>query len=202
MATVTVRGEAVVPGVADAALVSLALEATRDRPESAYDDVAARSESLHLLLDELEIERARRSTAGVSVQEQFEHDAHGRREHRGYRASARMSVRVDPPLVSRLLREAVARAEASVEGPYWRLAGDNAARTEARRLAALDARRRAETYAEALGMRLGAIVSVTEPGTAVPLAMGGFQVAHEIEVDAGELDVRGAVEVTFALEPA
>jgi uncharacterized protein YggE len=203
--TVTVRGEGAAPGQPDEVVVSLGLSETRDRPELAYDEVAARSSTLEALFDELGIDAAARSTAGVSVDRHHEYGEHGRREELGYRASTRVLVRVtDTTLVSRLLREAVTRAQAHVEGPWWRIAADNAARTEARRRAALDARRRAETYAEALGGTLGRVIDVREPGTA-PQAAGRFATfaaidQPEIAVDPGELDVRALVDVTFALE--
>ena len=205
MATVTVRGSATVSGVPDDALVWLTLAATRARPEEAYDEVARRSEELDAVLGEVGVPREARTTSGVTLHEQYEHGADGRRHHRGYRASSRLTARVaDQAVLGRLLREAVSRADAHVDGPAWRVAPDNPLRSDARREAALDARRRAEAYADALGVRLGAIVAVAEPGTSPPPAPDGvlFSARHEIPVESGELDVSAAVDVTFALEPA
>jgi uncharacterized protein YggE len=204
MATVTVRGTATVSGVPDDALVWLTVASTRAGPEEAYDEVARRSEELETVLGELGIAREARTTSGVTLHEQYEHGADGRRHHRGYRASSKLTVRVaDQAVLGRLLRETVSRAEAHVDGPAWRVAPDNPLRSDARREAALDARRRAEAYAEALGARLGAIVAVSEPGTSPPPSPEGvFSARHEIPVDSGELDVHASVEVTFALEPA
>jgi uncharacterized protein len=204
MATVTVRGEAVVPGVPDDAVVWLTVAATRARPEEAYDEVAQRSEELDGVLGELGIPREARTTSGVTLHEQYEHGADGRRQHRGYRAAAKLTVRVaDQAVLGPLLRHAVSRADAHVDGPSWRVAADNPVRSDARRAAAVDARRRAEAYADALGVRLGAIVAVAEPGTSPPSPEGVlFSARQEIPVESGEVDVRAAVEVTFALEPA
>ncbi len=49
----------------------------------------------------------------------------------------------------------VAQAGAEVTGPRWSLVPDNPAHEAARRAAAADARRRAEAYADALGLTLG-----------------------------------------------
>jgi uncharacterized protein YggE len=205
MATVTVRGEAVVQGTPDEVVVALSLSAARDRPELAYDEVAARRDTLEALFDELGIDPAARSTAGVAVDKHQEYGEHGALVDRGYRASTRVLVRVaEAALVSRLLREAVTRSQAHVSGPWWRIADDNPSRTEARKQAAVDARRRAETYADALGARLGPIVAAVEPGADAPQPVLGSalmrRAPEEILVDPGELDVRAALDVTFELE--
>jgi uncharacterized protein YggE len=68
----------------------------------------------------------------------------------------------DTGSVGKLLAQAAARAEATVEGPPREVAPDNPAQGEARRLAMADARRRAE--ARATGHELGPIVEVAEVG--------------------------------------
>jgi uncharacterized protein YggE len=199
-----VRGEAIVPGQPDEVVVALDLTAVRDSAQEAYDDVASRSAALDSLCGELEIAAVARSTAGVSVEQHYEYGEHGKREHRGYVASNRVLVRVaDAALVSRLLKEAVSRAQASVQGPGWRVAADNPAFIEACRRAATAARRKAEAYADALGLVLGNVVEAREPrATTGPIFRGIAFARHEeeIPIDPGELDVRAALDVTFALE--
>jgi uncharacterized protein len=208
VATVTVRGTASVPATPDEAGLSIELSDLRDTPEAAYARVAERSAALEELLDELEVERPRRSTAGISIRPHVEY-VDGREEHRGYRATARTIVRLeDAALIARLLREAVARADARVEGPWWVVRPDNAARLEAARLAASDARQRAEAYADALGVRLGALKRVREPGLRPAprgferATLGAVADAPPIGVEPGELQVSASVDVTYLLEPA
>jgi len=55
-------------------------------------------------------------------------------------------------------------AGAAVQGPRWSMAPSNPAYDQARRAAAEDARRRAEAYATALGLSLGPVAWVAEPG--------------------------------------
>ncbi|MGQ0575158.1 MAG: SIMPL domain-containing protein [Pseudonocardia sp.] len=60
---------------------------------------------------------------------------------------------------------ALVRAEpADLHGPRWVLHDPAAARREAQRAAVADARERAEGYAEALGARLGPLVSLSDSG--------------------------------------
>jgi uncharacterized protein YggE len=58
----------------------------------------------------------------------------------------------------------VVAAGASVTGPNWSMASTNVAYDLARRAAAEDARHRAIAYSEALGLTLGDVEWVAEPG--------------------------------------
>ena len=211
MSTVTARGTAVARTAPDEASLELSVEALRPSPGEALADVATRAETLVALCDELGIAPERRVTTGATVGEQVEHDREGRRQHRGYLAVSRLLVRVEEATVAgRLLAESVERADARVAGPWWTVAPDNPARLQACRDAALDARRKAEAYAAALGARLGAIVAVREPGTRgdwppeprgiAARAMLAEPSAPQPAVEAGELAVSASVEVEWALE--
>lgn len=204
--TVVVRGHAVVPGEPDEVHLALSVTAVESRADAALAEAARLSEELFSLLSELDVPRQSRSTAGVSVQEEWER-REGELIHRGYRASNRIVVRLEAfDTIGRLMNAAVARAKARVEGPWWRIRLENPARVEACRQAVSDARRKAEAYATALGMRLGAVVSVIEPGTDQPRSeaprprMMAAGAAPEVPVEPGQLDVPATVDVTFALE--
>jgi uncharacterized protein len=208
MASVTVRGTGTAGATPDEATVILELAELRPTAEEAYTQVAGRSAALAAVLDGLGVEQARRSSGGVSVGEESEY-VEGRQQHRGFRATARTSVRLDDPaLVARLLREAVSETGARVEGPSWLVRADNPAQLEAARAAAAAARRKAEAYAGALGVRLGALERVAEPGLDLPTPRPFQRVlaadvsAAEIGVEPGELLVSASVEVTYALEQA
>ncbi|HET6642408.1 MAG TPA: SIMPL domain-containing protein [Gaiellaceae bacterium] len=159
------------------------------------------------LTDVLGIKPEARVTTGASVAEHGEHDRDGRWQHRGYRAWNQLVLRVgDASVVGELIAGAVDRG-AQVNGPAWTIAPDNPAHAAACREAALDARRRAEAYAEALGARVGAIVAVSDPGTGPPspprpLRMAAMDAGavEALPVEAGEQVVTGVVEVEFQLE--
>jgi hypothetical protein len=150
----------------------------------------------------------RRVTSGVMVRQQREYERQ-RWVDKGYLATASMVVRLDEPSVlGALMRDAAGRADAQIDGPWWRVAPDNPARAEACRLATADARRKAEAYADGLGLRLGSALSIREPSTANPmprpaaLALRAQPAVEgaEIQVEAGSLDVTAAIEVTFQLQ--
>ncbi len=209
MATVTVIGRAVVRVPPDEAHLSLTVEATHPTASEALEDVSGRGRRLLELCDELRIAADRRVTTGATVSAHVEYDRDGRPQHRGYRASNTLVLRLaDADIVGRVLQQAVEQASARVSGPWWSIAVDNPAHLEAARLAAGDARVRAAAYAEALGGRLGAITAVREPGTRRPpepepraMRMAAASTAEaEAPIEAGEQELRAAVEVEFALE--
>ncbi|MCS6965017.1 MAG: SIMPL domain-containing protein [Thermoflexus sp.] len=73
---------------------------------------------------------------------------------------------------------------------------------EARRLAAEDAKARAQTLASALGAQLGRIVSITEITSPQPVPMArsaAFAEAAAVPVAAGELEITVQIQVTWEL---
>ena len=215
--TVTVRGEALVPGEPDEAHVFVEIKAVEKTPQKAMADASERSRRLQTIFADLGVPDSARSTSGITLTEETEWESKsGRRKHVGFRASNRVTVRLDDvDTVARLVAEATDKCEAIVRGPQWQIALANPARAEAFRAAAEDARRKAEAYASALGVTLGDVLTVIEPGLAVrthqrheimpapaPAASPGRAAAPapEIQVEAGALDIPAAVEVTFALE--
>jgi uncharacterized protein YggE len=209
MATATVRGVGDARTSPDEASVSLVIEAIEQTAAAALAKVAERTQAVLELCDELGIEPTARVTTGASVADHGEHDREGRWQHRGFRAWNQIVVRVgEASVVGELIAGAVDRG-VQVNGPSWTIALDNPARVAACREAALDARRRAEAYADALGMRVGALVAVRDPGTGVPppppgplrFAAMDAGSADGLPVEAGEQVVTAVVEVEFQLEP-
>jgi uncharacterized protein len=201
--TVTALGEAVASARPDEGIWTIEVSELRSTPDAALQQVTGRTTELDRLLDELAVPGEKRSTSGVNVREEFDYDHDGRRIHRGYRASNVLTVRVSDPAVSGdLIAGAIERAEASVGGPAWFIAPDNPARIDACRRAAVAARRKAEAYAEALGLRAGVVIAIRDSTSShgpVARAFAAAEVAA-IHVDPGEIEVSAVVEVTFALE--
>ena len=201
---VTVRGEAVVAGRPDEGIWTVEVTRQDSGASSALAEVATRSQALESLFDELGIPPAKRATSGVTVHEEFDY-VDGKQAHRGFRATNSVVVRVaDSSVAATLVEQAVTRAGASVQGPTWYVAPDNPARLDACRGAAEEARRKAEAYALALGLHLGAVSEIREAqeGTGV-LPLGGMLRATSMEasvpVDSGDLSIVARVDVTFRL---
>jgi uncharacterized protein YggE len=201
MPTIQVRGSGTGRTEPDEALLWITLTATAETPGEALSDVADRSNSLSGVFDELKIDRADRTTSGVSVSEEFDHTQDGRKSI-GHRAVTQVTLRLtDPELIGQVVSRAAAELGAHVAGPRWRIAPDNPVRVEAAREAARDAERKARAYAEGVGARLGRPLRLIEPD---PERMGWRASARAspdpVSVDPGEHEVFASVQVTFALE--
>jgi uncharacterized protein len=203
-ATITVRGQATVRTEPDVATLWITLSAFEASPGKALGDVAQRAEALGALLDELGVREADRSTAGVSVAEEFDPPTRGNRGL-GHRATARIAVQLaNPETIGRAISRASEDLQASIDGPHWFVTPDNPARLEAARQAAVDARSKAEAYAAGVGVTLGGVICLIEPNT----ADGPSRRIHRLSVAAGsaempinveESEVRATIDATFAL---
>ena len=142
MATITVRGHGTSSAQPDEVAVGLTAEAVRPRAAEAFAEASRLATDAASLCDELGVPAGRRTTSRISLAEHGEHTAAGW-QHRGYRATSRIAVRLeDAELASRLVSEAAERLEARIDGPIWRVAHDNPAHSEARRLAVSTSRSR------------------------------------------------------------
>jgi uncharacterized protein len=202
-ATLTVRGRASSFAQPDEARCAFTVSAVHEAAAAAIDDVTTRAETLAAVLDELDIAAADRFTSAVTVADQIEY-RDGAAVVVGRRASLRVEVRVKATaIVGRLLRAAVDRAGADVDGPRWIVAADSSDQLEAYRSAARDARRRAEAYAEGVGAQVGRVTEMREHEAELfprfPSARAAAAPA-DVPIEAGELEVLAAVTVTFALE--
>ena len=156
------------------------------------------------MLDVLGVAKADRSTTGITVYEEFDHTADGRRSL-GHRAVARVAVRVsDPVLIGRLIAHATQELDARIDGPRWQIAPDNPVRLEVARQAAADARLKAKAYAEGVDATLGRLMRLTEPDHAsvVARAAGGLRpmVTEPMPIEPGEHEVAASIHATFALQ--
>jgi hypothetical protein len=124
----------------------------------------------------------------------------------GYAVSKSVTVRLrDTSKLSTLLDALVSAGANRMYGPSFSIAEPEKLRDEARRKAVADARRKAELYAAAAGVKLGRVVSIEENEAVVMPrfreAMAAAPAARSnAPVETGELDIRATVRVIYALE--
>jgi uncharacterized protein len=210
---IVVRGEAQQQAPADLAGLSVVVQVDHAEQDAAF----RRASEVAALVDTvLEAHAAALGTrqAAVVVVRPTTRWVDGEEQRTGWRAARATSLDViDLSLVTPLLAELVA-AGAIVHGPFWRLRPDHPVYDEVRGLAAANAHQRAEAYASALGLRVGRVDWVAEPGLRLAdhvggadgwiasqtLARGGAAADGSVEVAQAELTVTAAVEVGFAIE--
>lgn len=143
-------------------------------------------------------------TSNYSVSVNQSYDASGiPGEITGYSVSNHVSVTVrDLANLGSVLDGAVGQGANSIWGVSFYVADPAEASKEARELAVADAIERANQIASAAGLRVGAIVSISEPSspyTVDSYARGGGQAAG-VPIEVGTTTISASVTITFALE--
>ncbi|HKE75589.1 MAG TPA: SIMPL domain-containing protein [Acidimicrobiales bacterium] len=210
---IVVRGTGEARTLPDLAILQIAATADDASAEGAQRRRGEIVAAVDAVLDEHAEAIARILPAAVSVQPRTRWHK-GQDVRTGWRASRYTQVEVTGLDAVGRIMAGVAAAGAAVTGPRWSLQPDNPAHEAARVAAAEDARRRGESYARALGLTLGPVAWVAEPGLRSPgpdYAMGvaaprlQFAAASAAaeepveEVTPAELTVDAAVEVAFAI---
>jgi len=122
----------------------------------------------------------------------------------GFEASNVVNLRLrDIAALGTVLDALVTDGANRLDGISFGLQDPDASMDEARRRAVADAQRKAALYAEAAGVTLGPVISLTETGMASPrpqmLEMAAMR-ADSVPVAAGEVGITASVQMVFALE--
>jgi hypothetical protein len=201
--TLTVTGSGEVAAVPDVATLSLGVVTqARTAREALTANSRAMAEAVRALREAGIAERDLR-TATLRVEPQTVREQGRPPRITGYQASNRLDVRVrDIARLGPILDRAVDLGANSLAGPSFELSDPSAARDAARRAAVVDAVARARLYAEALGVRLGRILSVTDDAApAVAPRTAAFRAAAPAPpVEAGALTISASVTVSWAIE--
>jgi uncharacterized protein YggE len=206
---IVVRGEADRQAPADLAALTVHVQVDHADQARAFERASDVATAVDAVLDERAGALGPRQASVVVVQPTTRW-VDGEQQRTGWRAARSTSLDVvDLTQVSALLAELVG-AGATVHGPAWRLRSDHPVLDEVRALAAGNARQRAEAYAAALGVRVGRVDWVAEPGLRRPDVGGAPEVlamrasaevgGAELPVAPADLTVRAAVEVGFLIE--
>ena len=156
----------------------------------------------------LGVERRDVQTSSLSVDPQMD-EVRAVREGRppritGYMAKNELELRIRDLARAPELIDALFEAGAnSVEGPTFSLSDPRPAQREARRKAVAAAREQAETYADALGMRIVRVLQLSEGSETA--FMGSNSLANtsiaQASFEAGVLQTRVTVDVDYAMVP-
>ena len=143
-------------------------------------------------------------TARLSLQPQSAPNRSGPSAIAGYRASNRVTVRVrDVTKVANVIDTLVGAGANEIGGINFVVSQASKLLDEARERAVADARRKAEIYAKAAGVTLGAPLGISEEGNSAPapyrrMAAG---MAASAPVAQGEETLQVTVSVSWAIKP-
>jgi hypothetical protein len=124
----------------------------------------------------------------------------------GYRASNRVTVRLhDVTKLANVIDTMVAAGANDIGGINFTVSNASKLLDDAREQAIADARRKAEIYAKAAGVTLGAPLSITDgggPGPVLYRKMAAPMAASSVPVAQGEETLQVTVSVSWAIKQA
>jgi uncharacterized protein len=204
-AMISVTGEATVSVPPDLAVVDggVASEAKTAREASEANNAAMAKVSQALKgagIDAKDIQTSR-----LSLQPQSGPNRTGPAAVVGYRASNRVTIRVrDVTKVANVIDTLVGAGANEIGGINFMVSQASRLLDEAREQAVADARRKAEIYAKAAGVMLGAPLSISEEGSPgpIPFRKMATGMAVSTPVAQGEETLAVTVSVSWAIKPA
>lgn len=209
--TLTVNGQAEVLAMPDRALVNLGAEAQEKDASDAIAKVNGIMNDALRNIKKLGIDDAAIQTTQVNlfpVYENLKADDPGPANVVAYRANNSVQVTVDDlSLVGKVIDAANAVGADRQNGVDFQLKDDTEVKASALKLAAQQARAKAQALADALGVRLVEVRSVDESGVNIvhpytpgPMMMRA-QSAAETPVETGQMKIQANVTLVYAIEP-
>jgi uncharacterized protein YggE len=206
--TLAVSGTGEVSVAPDMATLRIGVETRADAAAAA---VAANNEAAQAVIATIKehgVAPEDIQTANFSVSPVFDQASFQRPEGPriiGYQAMNQVVARVrDLDRLAALLDATVGSGANRIDGLEFGLADDTPVTDQARRLAVADARRKAELYAEAAGVKLGAIRSIGETGGGpLPIfdrAMRA-EAAAAVPIERGQTSVSATVQIVWEIGP-
>src|SRR4030081_3969340 len=201
---ISVTGEATVSVPPDQAQIDGGVTSDAKTAREASDANNAAMGKVLLALKGAGIDEKDYQTSRLSLQPQYAPNRNGPSTVVGYRASNRVTVRLrDVTKVAGIIDVLVGAGANELGGINFMVSQASKLLDDARTNAIADARRKAEIYAKAAGVTLGAPLSISEEGNAVPVPYRKMAagMAASAPVAQGEETLQVTVSVSWAIKP-
>lgn len=205
--TISVTGEGKAVAKPDMAIIHTGVVT---QAPTAKEALAANTKAMEQVISELNDRQVKPEdvqTSQFSVHPVYKHDERGRTapEITGYQVTNQVRVRVRKlDRLGDVLDGLVQAGSNQMSGISFGLNEPQGVLDNARVEAIADARRRAELYAKAAGVRAGKVLKINEQNVRFPqpvaMARSYAMEASSVPVAAGEEEFRVTIDVTFALE--
>jgi uncharacterized protein len=204
-AMISVTGEATISVPPDMARIDAGVASDAKTAREAIETNNAAMGKVLLALKGAGIEEKDIQTSRLSLQPQYAPNRGGTSPIVGYHAGNRVTVRLrDITKAGSVIDTLVGAGANDVGGIDFMVSGASKLLDAAREQAIADARRKAEIYAKAAGVTLGAPLSIAEEGSPGPMPFrklsGGMAAATPIAQ--GEETLAVTVNVSWAIKPA
>jgi uncharacterized protein len=202
---ISVTGEAQISAPPDRAQIDAGVTSDAKAAREASDANNAAMGKVLAALKGAGIDEKDVQTSRLSLQPQYAANRNGPSPIVGYRASNRVMVRIrDVGKVAGVIDTLVGAGANDIGNISFSVSHASQLLDDARERAVADARRKAEIYAKAAGVTLGAPLNISEVGAAAPLFRAKVATAMgeaATPIAQGEETLSIAVNVTFAIKP-
>jgi uncharacterized protein YggE len=197
---ITVSGTGKVRAAPDVADVGLGVSVTARSAQAARAAADARTARVLAVLERRGIARADIQTSQVTLA-----PAYGPRGEKvaGFTATNTVTARIrDLDSAGAIVAAAAAAGANEMSGPTFTVADPQAAYQRALKVAVADARSHAEAIAEASGLTLGEVSSVTESGESVPVPIAASAKSDlgATPIEPGTLEIEAHVSATYDVD--
>ena len=204
VATISVSGEAQVSAPPDLAQIDAGVSTEARTAREASEANNAAMGKVLLALKGAGIDEKDFQTSRLSLQPQYPPNRTGPSAITGYRASNRVTIRLrEVAKLANVIDTLVGAGANEIGGINFTVSNPSKHLDEAREQALADARRKAEIYAKAAGVTLGAPISISEEGAQVPPQFRRMSVgmAAAAPIAQGEETLHVTVSVSWAIKP-
>jgi uncharacterized protein YggE len=207
--SITVTGTGVVKIVPDIAYINIGVTSQSENVTDAISENSAQAQAIKNALVNLGIEEDDIQTSSFSVYPQSNYDYQGNITGTTFVVNNNVYVTVrDLSTMGEMLGEITQSGANSIYGINFDVQDKSEALTQSRELAIEFARQQAEEVAEASGVKLGDILTISVYSNDVPyivsdaygLGGGGYQSATKVPISAGNYVISSSVTVQYAIE--
>ena len=203
---ISVSGEATVSAAPDLAQVDAGVATDAKTAKEASDTTNAAMGKVLLALKTSGVAEKDYQTSRLSLQPQYgQNKSTGASPVVGFRASNRVTVKIrDVTKVASVIDTLVGAGANDVGNISFEVTQASKLLDDAREQALADARRKAEIYAKAAGVTLGAPLGISEGGGPTPLLrakIAAAPMATSVPVAPGEETLAVTVHVSWAIKP-
>jgi uncharacterized protein len=194
--TITVSGDGSVTAVPDRATFGFTIETRAKTASAALAQNSTDATAVIAALKNAGVTSANIQTSQVSLNPQTSQDG---TTIVGYAASNSISVRTALASAGKIVDAAVGAGANGVSGPGLDVSDQASLYRDALHKAVDNAKLKAQALADATGLSLGAVLTVTEGGSATPFPIGDkMSAVGGVPIEAGTQQIQASVTITYA----
>jgi uncharacterized protein YggE len=198
---ITVTGEGTVAAVPDSAVIRLGVSSQGKTARAASDANAKEMTGVLAAIKETGVADRDIQTTSLSLQPQYEQNKPGAARLIGFQANNQVTVKIrDIANLPSVLDRAITAGANEMSGIEFVVSEQAKLLDNARTAAIADARRKAELYAAAAGLKIGRTMAISEEGAAPqPRPYQALRAGAAAPIAPGEQMLRAVVTVSFEL---